>query len=315
MLTRDERRVAASRSAHSPCRSPTIRCHLGGVDVVAEHGPLEPLAGSRGSAARAAGGAALAAPANEIRSPAAAAGAAAVERLELQQRRLGGDVDVRGRPAPADAAAERCDERGLHLHALDDGDDVAGLDLVARRDRDRRRRRPARGCGPARRRRGRCDAGRRRPRRAGRRPARRSACGRWRRRPPAAARSAPTRRTPTSTVTPSIVTRWRRGPIWLTAQRYACPRWRSSTVRAVRGVGLRPAAAGERVEARAVGGRLGLADLDRRLQDRHVGVAHRRRCRPAAAGGPARSCRRRRSAARAGRAARAGSPGWSCRPR
>ena len=43
----------AGRSAQAPCRSATIRADLGGVDVVAEHEPLEPLAGSRGSARRA----------------------------------------------------------------------------------------------------------------------------------------------------------------------------------------------------------------------------------------------------------------------
>ena len=34
-------------------------------------------------------------------------------------------------------AAERRHERGLHLHALDHGDDVADLDLVADLHRDR----------------------------------------------------------------------------------------------------------------------------------------------------------------------------------
>ena len=82
-----------------------------------------------------------------------AAGGAAVERLEPHQRRLGGDVDVRARQHLADAAVERRGQRGLHLHALDDRDDVAGLDLVARRRPGSRRRRPARGCARGRRRR------------------------------------------------------------------------------------------------------------------------------------------------------------------
>jgi hypothetical protein len=61
----------------------------------------------------------------------------AVELLELEQRSLGGDLDVGARQDAPHPAAERRGERRLHLHALDDGDDVAGLDLVALGDRDR----------------------------------------------------------------------------------------------------------------------------------------------------------------------------------
>ena len=50
---------------------------------------------------------------------------------------MGRDVDVRARQDLSDAAPERRDERRLHLHALDDGDHVAGLDHVTGRDGDR----------------------------------------------------------------------------------------------------------------------------------------------------------------------------------
>ena len=143
VLAGDQRRIArqvdagAVQVGHDPRRR-------GGVDVVAEHEPLERVQvlaaehahrrvrlGLRGGE----------------RHPLARVGRrrAAVERLEPHQRRLGADVDVGGGQHVADPAVERCGQRGLHLHALHDGNDVARLDLVARphRDGDDHRRRGA----------------------------------------------------------------------------------------------------------------------------------------------------------------------------
>ncbi len=101
------------------------RARLGVVHVVAEDQVLEAVevSGRRGRIER---------------DPLAAGGDGAdVERLEAHERRPGADLHVRARQHLAHAAAERRGQRGLHLHALDDGDDVAGLDQVAGLDRDR----------------------------------------------------------------------------------------------------------------------------------------------------------------------------------
>ena len=60
-----------------------------------------------------------------------------LERVDLQQRPAGGDVDVAADQHLAHAAVDRRGERRLHLHALGDRHDVAGLDLVAGRHGDR----------------------------------------------------------------------------------------------------------------------------------------------------------------------------------
>ena len=107
------------------------RLRTGGVAVEAQHQPLE-----------AAHGVELRAP-GECRERDPLAGGTtrttpvAVELLELEQRSLGGDLDVGARQDAPHPAAERRDQRRLHLHALEHGDDVAGLDLVALGDRDR----------------------------------------------------------------------------------------------------------------------------------------------------------------------------------
>ena len=60
-----------------------------------------------------------------------------LDRLELQQRRVRGDLHVGGGQDAADAAREGRRQRRLHLHRLDDRDDVALGHLVALADRDR----------------------------------------------------------------------------------------------------------------------------------------------------------------------------------
>ena len=95
-------------------------------DVVAEHEPLEPLEVAdvgRGG----------------LEGDALAAGVLlrVVERVDLEQRAAGGDVHVGADQDLAHLAVHRRGQRGLHLHALGDGDDVAGLHLVAGRDGDR----------------------------------------------------------------------------------------------------------------------------------------------------------------------------------
>ena len=103
--------------------------HLARVDVVAEHEPLEARElvadGGRGR-----GRGERDALAGGRRWP-------AVERLERHQRRLRRDVDVCADQHLAHAPMEGCGQRGLHLHRLDDRHDVALVDLVADRDRDR----------------------------------------------------------------------------------------------------------------------------------------------------------------------------------
>ena len=81
------------------------------------------------------------------------------------------------------------------------------------------------------------------------------------------------------------------------------------------GPGLGPPAPGVGVEARAVGRRLGVAELDRGLQQRHVRRGAPARSRRAAPSGRASRCRPCPPAPRGDRAARAGTPGWSYRPR
>ena len=81
-------------------------------------------------------------------------GGLGLDRLELQQRRVRGDLHVGAGQHPAHAAGERRRQRGLHLHRLDDRDDVALGHLVALGDRDRDDHGRARGCGRSRRRRG-----------------------------------------------------------------------------------------------------------------------------------------------------------------
>ena len=59
------------------------------------------------------------------------------DRLERQQRRLRSDMDVLADEHLLDATVERRDERGLHLHRLDDRHDVTDVDDVTLGDRNR----------------------------------------------------------------------------------------------------------------------------------------------------------------------------------
>ena len=94
--------------------------HVDARHVVAEHQPLEPLqlAGVRLGGLE--------------RDALALLPRGVVERLDLEQRPPGGDVDVAADEHLAHAAVDGRGQRGLHLHALGDGHDVAGLDLVTR---------------------------------------------------------------------------------------------------------------------------------------------------------------------------------------
>ena len=58
-----------------------------------------------------------------------------LDRVELQQRCLGVHLDVGPREDLTDASAERRDDGALHLHALHHGHHLAALHLVARLDR------------------------------------------------------------------------------------------------------------------------------------------------------------------------------------
>ena len=272
VLTRDEGRVAGQQVRALAVQVADDPLHLGGVDVVAEHRPFEALEVLAAALRRDGRGRAK----RRERDPLASrpVGSRHVERLELQQRRVGGDVDVRAREDLSDAAPERRDERRLHLHALDHGDHVAGLDLVTGRDRDRH------------------DDGRRQ---VADQPAvvaadamrdavdldeqvgallgdDRAVGGAGELQPPLVGADAPH-----ADLDGHAVDRHAMAFTGDLADRAAVrvPAMAQLDHARCRGVGLRPAAAGERVETRAVGRRLGLADLDRRLQDRHVGVAHR----------------------------------------
>ena len=81
-------------------------------------------------------------------------GGLVLDRLELQQRRVRGDLHVGAGQHAAHAAGERRGQRGLHLHRLDDRDDVALGHLVALADRDRDDHGRAVRCARSRRRRG-----------------------------------------------------------------------------------------------------------------------------------------------------------------
>ncbi len=74
---------------------------------------------------------------HEADSLACGGGRLGLERLECDERLLGRRVDVRAHQHLAHAAPERRDQRALHLHCLDHGDDVAGLDHLAGLHRDR----------------------------------------------------------------------------------------------------------------------------------------------------------------------------------
>ena len=272
VLTLDERVVAGQQVRALAVQVADDPLHLGGVDVVAEHGPFEPLEVLAAALRRAR----QARTQRRERDPLAGrpVGSRPVERLELQQRRVGGDVDVRARQDLSDPAPERRDERRLHLHALDHGDHVAGLDRVTRRDRDRD------------------DDGRRQ---VADQPAvvaadamrdavdldvqvgavlgdDRAVGGAGDLQPPLVGADAPH-----ADLDGHAVDRHAMAFTGDLADRAAVrvPAMAQLDHARRRAVGLRPAAAGERVETRAVGRRLGLADLDRRLQNRHVGVAHR----------------------------------------
>ncbi len=135
VLAGDERGVAGEQVGAFAVQVGDDQLHLGSVDVIAEHEPLQPsqvLAaalgrdGGRGRLQR-----------REGDALACRRGRPAVQRFEGHERRLRGHVDVRADEHLPDAATERRDQRRLHLHGLDDRDDVPGLDLVAGGDGDR----------------------------------------------------------------------------------------------------------------------------------------------------------------------------------
>jgi hypothetical protein len=135
VLARDQRGVARERVRARAVQVGDDALHLGVADVVAEHEPLEPAqvlaAALRGDRLRRRRVRREREPlAGRRRRP-------AVQRLERDEGRLRRDVHVRAGEDPAHAAAERSGQRRLHLHGLDDGDDVARLDLVAGSDRNR----------------------------------------------------------------------------------------------------------------------------------------------------------------------------------
>ena len=101
---------------------------LVGRDVVAEHGPAEPLQ----RAGVELGGL-------EAQALALLLGGAVLvlDRVDHQQRLARRHLGVGGHEHLADAPVDGRGQRALHLHALGHGDHVAGLHLVARRDGDR----------------------------------------------------------------------------------------------------------------------------------------------------------------------------------
>ena len=100
-------------------------------DVVAEEHPAQPVQRGRagGVIARGVGG--------EVDALGGLLGGLVLDRLQLQQRRLRRDLHVGAGQHAAHAARERRHQRRLHLHRLDDRDDVALGHLVALADRDR----------------------------------------------------------------------------------------------------------------------------------------------------------------------------------
>jgi hypothetical protein len=104
--------------------------HLVGREVEAEDEPLE---------AREVGRPVAVALLGRLEAHAIALGPArrVLLRVDLQQRLAGGDVRVGGDEHLADAAVDGRGQRALHLHALGDRHDVAWLHLVAGGDGDR----------------------------------------------------------------------------------------------------------------------------------------------------------------------------------
>ena len=103
---------------------------LVGRDVEAEREPAQALEAGRPAARVAVAGV-------EAHALALGGGGRVVERLDRHQRAARRHLHVRGREHLAHAAADRRGQRRLHLHALGHRDDVAGLHLVALRDADR----------------------------------------------------------------------------------------------------------------------------------------------------------------------------------
>ena len=118
-------------------------------DVVAEQHPAQAV--ERGRARRVARRGSSAA---KLDALGGLLGGLVLDRLELQQRRVRGDLHVGAGEHAAHAAGERRGQRRLHLHRLDDRDDVALGHLVALGDRDRDDHGRAAGSARSRRRRG-----------------------------------------------------------------------------------------------------------------------------------------------------------------
>jgi hypothetical protein len=271
MLTGDERRVAREIGALA-VKVGDDPPHLLVADVIAEHEPLEPAevleAAPRRAQVR------LALHGRERDAVARRSGRRLVaERLEPQERRLGGHLHVRTGQDLAHTTAERRRQRRLHLHALHDGHDVARLDLVARGHGD-----------------GDHDGGGEvadEPAVVARDPVRNAvdldeqigALERGERPVRLAAQLESSlvgantvdghldRRAVHGDTVPAGTELGDREAVALTPVTEVD---RADRARA----GLGPTAARERVEARAVGGGLGLAQLDRRLHQRDVGVPH-----------------------------------------
>ena len=158
VLTRDEGRVAGHQVRALAVQVAGDPLDFGGVDVEAEHRPFEALevlaaALRRDGRSRAK---------RRERDPLASrpAGSRHIERLELQQRRVGGDVDVRAREHMSDAAPNGATSdvsifmlstTAITSPASTSSPGATGIDTTMAGARLR----------TIRRRRGRCDAGRR----------------------------------------------------------------------------------------------------------------------------------------------------------
>ena len=127
VLARDQRGVASEQVGALSVQVGDRPLHLGGTDVVAEHQPLHPAqvlcAGVERAVAGGGQGSERQALARRLRR-------SRLDRLERHQRRPGADVDVLADQYLLHPAPERRGERRLHLHRLDHRDHIPGLDDV-----------------------------------------------------------------------------------------------------------------------------------------------------------------------------------------
>ena len=134
VLAGNERGIAGKQIRAQPVEVGDRAVNLGRTDVIAANEPFHPqevLPALIGDHRLGRGG--------ELgeRQPHAGRRCILLDGLEREQWRLRTNVDVRADEYLLDATVERGEQRGFHLHRLDDRHDVALVDDVALADRDR----------------------------------------------------------------------------------------------------------------------------------------------------------------------------------